>query len=49
MSDRPFKLPSPLRIVAWLFIGWASSIVLSITSIGIGLLLLKLAEIGGHI
>jgi hypothetical protein len=42
MSDKPFKLPLPLRIVAWLFIGWASFIVLSITSLAIGLLLFNI-------
>jgi hypothetical protein len=49
MSDKPFKLPLPLKIVACLFIGWASFIVLSVTSIGVGALLLKLAETVGHI
>jgi hypothetical protein len=49
MSDKPFKLPFPLKIVAWLFIGWTSFIVLSVTSIGVGALLLKIAEMAGHI
>jgi len=41
MSDKSSKLPLPLKILAWLVICWASLIVLSITSIGIGALLFK--------
>jgi hypothetical protein len=41
MSDKPFKLALPLKILALLVVCWASFIVLSITSIGIGVLLFK--------